>query len=50
MNEFHLVVRLWLSDEADTGEFEELERAAARLMAKHGGRIERAFRRDGMQQ
>lgn len=40
-----LVVSLWLRD-GDVAGFEEFERQAARLMARHGGRIERAIRRD----
>ena len=39
-----LVVSLWLRD-GDVPGFEEFERQAARLMARHGGRIERAIRR-----
>ncbi len=39
-----LVVSLWLRD-GDVAGFEAFERQAARLMARHGGRIERAIRR-----
>lgn len=40
-----LVVSLWLKD-ANIAGFEAFERKAVRLMAKHGGRIERAMRAD----
>lgn len=36
------MVSLWLK--GDVREFEEFERAAARIMAKHGGRIESVVR------
>ncbi len=37
-----LVVSLWLRGDVD--EFEEFERAAARIMARHGGRMESVVR------
>jgi len=44
MNHRHtLVVSLWLKN-GDIDRFEEFERAAVRIMAKHGGLIERAMR------
>lgn len=49
MSELRLIVRLWLRDEANISEFEEFERGVARLMAQHGGHIERAFRCNGTQ-
>ena len=39
----HLVVSLWIHD-GRVAEFEAFERAAARLMARYGGAIERAVR------
>jgi uncharacterized protein (DUF1330 family) len=39
-----LVVSLWLKT-ADVAAFEAFERAAALVMAKHGGRIDRVVRR-----
>jgi uncharacterized protein (DUF1330 family) len=39
-----LVVSLWLKGD-DVGGFEAFERAAAGIMAKHGGRIEHVVRR-----
>lgn len=39
-----LVVSLWLKSD-DVAAFESFERAAARVMAKHGGRIDRVVRR-----
>jgi uncharacterized protein (DUF1330 family) len=50
MRKLHLIVRLWLRDEANIGEFEKFERAAAGVMAQHGGSIERAFRRKETQE
>lgn len=38
-----LIVSLWLKNE-NVSDFEAYERRAARLLAKHGGRIERAVR------
>lgn len=40
----NLVVSLWLKT-ADVAAFESFERAAARVMAKHGGRIDQVIRR-----
>jgi uncharacterized protein (DUF1330 family) len=40
----NLVVSLWLKAD-DVAGFESFERAAARVMAKHGGRIDRVIRR-----
>jgi uncharacterized protein (DUF1330 family) len=39
-----LVVSLWLETD-DVAAFESFERAAARVMAKHGGRIDHVIRR-----
>jgi uncharacterized protein (DUF1330 family) len=38
-----LIARLWLNT-SDITAYENFERTAARIMAKHGGRIERAIR------
>jgi uncharacterized protein (DUF1330 family) len=38
-----LTIRLWLNT-SDTAAYEDFERTAARIMAKHGGRIERVIR------
>jgi uncharacterized protein (DUF1330 family) len=38
-----LTIRLWLNT-SDIAAYEDFERTAARIMAKHGGRIERAIR------
>jgi uncharacterized protein (DUF1330 family) len=44
MSERHtLIASIWLKN-GDVERFEAFERAAARVMAKHGGRIERAIR------
>ena len=40
----NLVVSLWLKAE-DVAGFESFERAAAHVMARHGGRIDRVIRR-----
>jgi uncharacterized protein (DUF1330 family) len=42
-NPLLFIVRLWLNS-SDIAAFEEFERNAARIMAQHGGRIERAIR------
>ncbi len=42
----NLVVSLWLKTE-DVAAFESFERAAARVMAKHGGRIDHVVRLAG---
>jgi uncharacterized protein (DUF1330 family) len=42
----HLVVSLWLKTD-DVAAFESFERSAARVMATHGGRIDRVIRRAG---
>ena len=39
----YLVVSIWINDER-LGEFEAYEQQAAKLLEKHGGRIERAVR------
>ena len=41
-----LVVSLWLKSD-DVAAFESFERAAAQVMAKHGGRIDQVIRRAG---
>lgn len=40
----NLVVSLWLKND-DVAAFEAFERSAARVMAKHGGRIDQVVRR-----
>jgi uncharacterized protein (DUF1330 family) len=42
-NPLLLTIRLWLNT-SDIAAYEEFERNAARIMAKHGGCIERAIR------
>ena len=43
---FHAVAEIWLHDDAASDAFEALELELARLMARHGGRIEHAVRVD----
>jgi uncharacterized protein (DUF1330 family) len=41
------IVSLWLQEGADPAAFEAFERKAAVIMARHGGRIDRAVRMGG---